>query len=389
MEQEPRSAQQTQSRPGVPRRRKLALISACVITVVWLMVGAAVLGSCLMMQFSKQPAQSPPDGNLVMSRDEADISEVVQRVSKSVVSIVTTKNGRTLSRATVQQGAGTGIIISKDGYILTNKHVVKDAETIEIMGSDGTQYTDVKFVGADPLNDVAFLKINGVNDLPAATLGDSSTVRVGQKVIAIGNSLGRYQNTVTTGIISGKGRPVQASTSEYSDEAESLTDLLQTDAAINPGNSGGPLLNMSGQVIGINTAIVSDAQSVGFAIPIAATKGLVRSVLGSGKVQKSYIGVQYIAITPEVRAEYKLPVKSGAYVGGSRRKSAVVAGGPADKAGIKDGDVITKVNDKLIGEQGGLGSLISEFLPGETVELTILRDGKEQKVKLTLGAYKA
>lgn len=389
MEQEPRSAQQFQPRLGVPRRRKLALISACVITMLWLMVGSAVLGSWLTTQFNKQSIQSTPDGNLVMSRDEADISEVVQRVSKSVVSIVTTKNGRTLSRATVQQGAGTGIIISKDGYILTNKHVVKDAETIKIMGSDGTQYTDVKFVGADPLNDVAFLKINGVNDLPAATLGDSSTVRVGQKVIAIGNSLGRYQNTVTTGIISGKGRPVQASTSEYSDEAESLTDLLQTDAAINPGNSGGPLLNMSGQVIGINTAIVSDAQSVGFAIPIAATKGLVRSVLSSGKIQKSYIGVQYIAITPEVRAEHKLPVKSGAYVGGSRRKSAVVAGGPADKAGIKDGDIITKVNDKLIGEQGGLGSLISEFLPGETVELTILRDGKEQKVKLTLGAYKA
>ncbi len=389
MEQEPRSVQQTQSRPGVPRRRKLALISACVITVVWLMVGAAVLGSWLMMQFSKQPAQSTPDGNLVMSRDEADISEVVQRVSKSVVSIVTTKNGRTFSRATVQQGAGTGIIISKDGYILTNKHVVKDAETIEIMGSDGTQYTDVKLVGADPLNDVAFLKINGVNDLPAATLGDSSTVRVGQKVIAIGNSLGRYQNTVTTGIISGKGRPVQAATSEHSDAAESLTDLLQTDAAINPGNSGGPLLNMSGQVIGINTAIVSDAQSVGFAIPIAATKGLVRSVLSSGKIQKSYIGVQYIAITPEVRAEYKLPVKSGAYVGGSRSKSAVIADGPADKAGIKNGDIITKVNDKLIGEQGGLSSLVSEFLPGETVELTILRDGKERRVKLTLGAYKA
>ncbi|MBB1564167.1 trypsin-like peptidase domain-containing protein [Candidatus Saccharibacteria bacterium] len=377
------------NQPKPNRRKKIALISICIIAGIWLAFGSAAFGSWLTLQLTKQSPQPVADGNRVISRDEADVSEVVQRVSKSVVSIVTTKNGRSFSYSDVRQGAGTGIIISKDGYILTNKHVVKDADRVEIVSSDGTQYTDVKFVGADPLNDVAFLKINGVNDLPAATLGDSGTVRVGQKVIAIGNSLGRYQNTVTTGIISGKGRPVQAAASKYSDAAESLTDLLQTDAAINPGNSGGPLLNMSGQVIGINTAIVSDAQSVGFAIPIAATKGLVRSVLSSGKIQKSYIGVQYIVITPEVRAEYKLPVKSGAYVGGSRNKSAVIADGPADKAGIKNGDIITKVNDKLIGEQGGLGSLISEFLPGETVELTILRDGKEQKVKLTLGAYKA
>lgn len=389
MEQKPDPIQPSKPRTSVSRNRKLALISAGVVMLIWLLVGAAALGSWLTMQFTKQTPPSTPDGNLTVSREEADLSEVVQRVSKSVVSIVTTKNGRTFSRMSVQQGAGTGIIISKDGYILTNKHVIKDADNIEVMSSDGTRYTDVKLVGADPLNDVAFLKIGGVTDLPAATLGDSGTVRVGQKVIAIGNSLGRYQNTVTTGIISGKGRPVQASTNERSDEAESLTDLLQTDAAINPGNSGGPLLNMSGQVIGINTAIASDAQSVGFAIPINATKGLVRGVLASGKIQKSYIGVQYIAITPEIRAEYKLSAKNGAYVGGSRGKSAVVAGGPAEKAGIKDGDIITKVNDKLIGEQGGLSSLVSEFLPGETIELTILRDGKEQKVSLTLGAYKA
>ena len=246
-------------------------------------------------------------------------------------------------------------------------------------------------MGVDPLNDIAFLKINGVDNLSPATIGDSSTVRVGQKVIAIGNSLGKFQNTVTSGIISGKGRPLQASSDSDDDQdqkPESLTDLLQTDAAINPGNSGGPLLNMAGQVIGINTAIVEDAQSIGFAIPIGAAKGLIRSVLEKGEINKSYIGIRYLEVTPETRAANKLSVKNGAFVGGVSGQ-LVQQGGPADKAGIKSGDIITKVNDKTIGEHGGLTSLIGEYLPGETIELTVIRDNREQKLRLTLGAYKS
>ena len=375
------------------RKKRIALWVLGIFVGIWLIIGAGFLGAWLNSQFS--PATTTVgtlanDGNLTVSADEADTAEVVKKVSPSVVSIVIMNSNSSGTYSTqTQEGAGTGIIISKDGYILTNKHVASDASDFQIITSDGEQYTDVKFVGEDPLNDIAFLKINGVNDLSPATLGDSGTVRVGQKVVAIGNSLGQYQNTVTSGIVSGKGRPISVATDEYNTSIESLTDLIQTDAAINPGNSGGPLLNASGQVIGINTAIVSDAQSIGFAIPINATKGLVRGVLDSGKIQKAYVGVQYLAITPEVRAEYDLSVKNGAYVGGAKSGSSVVSDGPADKAGIKDGDIITKVNEKIVGEQGGLGSLVAEFLPGETIELTIMRDGKEKVVKLTLGSYEA
>ena len=234
------------------------------------------------------------------------------------------------------------------------------------------------------------MKIKGAKDLPAAELGDSGTVRVGQRVIAIGNSLGQYQNTVTSGIISGLGRPVTAATDELGMNVESLTDLLQTDAAINPGNSGGPLINMAGQVIGINTAIVSDAQSVGFAIPINAARGIIRGVLADGTIQKAYLGVQFVAITPDIRAELNLSERNGALVkSGTSGQSAVISGGPADKAGIREGDIITKVDDRVVGEQGGLGSLIAEFLPGEKVTLTIIRDGKTQEVSVTLGSYES
>ena len=372
--------------------KRVAAWIAGIFLGIWLMIGAGVLGAWLMAQ--SRPAtttvQSPgSDGNLTISADEADTAEVVKKVSPSVVSIVTTKSGGRGYMSQAQQGAGTGIIISKDGYILTNKHVVHDMAQFEVITSEGERFTDVKFVGADPLNDIAFLKVNGVDDLPPATLGDSGTVRVGQKVVAIGNSLGQYQNTVTSGIVSGKGRPISAALDEYGMNVENLTDLLQTDAAINPGNSGGPLLNAAGQVIGINTAIVSDAQSMGFAIPINAAKGLVRGVLDKGEILKAYVGVQYLAITPEVRAEYELSEKNGALVGGAQSGSAIAKSGPAEQAGIKDGDIITKVNDKIVGEQGGLGSLTAEFLPGETIELTVVRGGKERSVRLTLGAYKA
>ena len=250
---------------------------------------------------SQQPVLAPvADGNKVITSEEQAVDTVIHSVAKSVVSILT--SGRE------GQGAGTGIIISGDGYILTNKHVVSGARAIEVIASDGTRYSDVMLVGEDPLNDIAFIKIRRVDNLPAATLGDSGTTRVGQRVIAIGNSLGQYQNTVTSGIISGKGRPIQAALDEDGGTVESLSDLIQTDAAINHGNSGGPLINMSGQVIGINTAIVSGAQSIGFAIPINAAKGLVRGVLASGEIKKSYIGVRYVAITPEVKSEYTLPV---------------------------------------------------------------------------------
>lgn len=362
--------------------KKIGWVIAAVIGIA-ISFAAGVLGGMLAGQTS--PAKSvtgfaspKEDGNKVVTAQEQDVSRVVDTVSPSVVSIVisTTSDGLPV------QAAGTGMIVSKNGYVLTNRHVVSSAKSVTVLRSDGTIYRDVPVVGTDPLNDIAFVKIPNVTDLPAVTLGDSKTVRVGQGVIAIGNALGEYQNTVTTGIISGLGRPVTASSSGGDgSDAESLSDLLQTDAAINEGNSGGPLLNMSGQVIGMNTAIASDAQSIGFAIPIGAVKGMLNHLLKNGSLARAYIGVEYVPITPDVKAQYNLSVSDGDYV------NSVRAGSPAATAGLKTKDIITQVNGVSIAPGKSISTLIGEFQPGDTVSVAVLRDGKTTNVNVTLGSY--
>lgn len=323
---------------------------------------------------------------IILQEGEA-VAETAASVGPSVVSIITESNSQQLpwGYSTAQQAAGTGIVISKDGYVVTNKHVVSERTGgIQVIGADGTQYKDVQFVGSDPNNDISFLKIRNVDNLTAATLGDSSAVRVGQKVVAIGNALGEYQNTVTTGIISALSRPVTASNGN--DETESLENLLQTDAAINPGNSGGPLVNLAGEVVGINTAVASDAEGIGFAIPINDVKGMVKTLLAKGQVVKPYVGVRYVSVTPAVAKEYDLSVTKGALVLGSSGNSAVVSGSPADKAGLKERDVITKVGNTAIDSTHPFASVIAQHSPGDTVSVTFIRDGKEQKVQLTVGS---
>lgn len=327
------------------------------------------------------------DGNKIVTQEEENLSSVVSKVGPSVVSIITQSQASDFYfGSSTEEGAGTGIIVSKDGYVMTNKHVIAGANTVGIALSDGTTYEDVQVLGTDPLNDVAFLKIPNVNDLPAAELGDSTSIRVGQKVIAIGNSLGQYQNTVTSGIISGTGRPVSA---QAGNAVETLTDLIQTDAAINPGNSGGPLLNLQGQVIGINTAIAADAQGIGFSIPIGATKGILKGVLAGKGVQRAYLGINYVPITADVSEFYKLPVKKGAYVFNGEGKVAVAANSPADQAGIKDKDIITKVGDIEVGDRGSVASLVAEYGPQDKISLTLLRDGKTINVDVTLTEFKS
>lgn len=327
------------------------------------------------------------DGNLNPTDDEGIITRVVEKAAPSVVSITTRTQVASIFGTASQAGAGSGVIVSEDGYIITNKHVVADIDALRVVTSEGRIFEDVSVVGTDPLNDIAYLKIKSASGLTPAELGDSSTIRVGQGVIAIGNSLGQYQNTVTSGIISGKGRPVTAQSESGGGSIETLTDLLQTDAAINPGNSGGPLLNRAGQVIGINTAVAADAQGIGFAIPINATKGILKSVQAGKGVQRAYLGLRYVPITAEVAEQYDLnKAGEGAYVT-SNRGAAVQSGGPADQAGIKDGDIIMKINGLLVGPQGGVSSLIGEYAPGDTVEITVERGGRELTLKATLGAY--
>ena len=315
---------------------------------------------------------------------ENSIEEVADHVSPSVVSIlVASKSG---FFGTTNQGAGTGVIVDPSGYVLTNKHVIENASSLSIATDAGDIYDDIEIIGTDPLNDIAFLKIRGVSDLPAATLGDSKSLSIGQSVIAIGNALGQYQNTVTSGIISGIGRRIVAASSGGNSATENLSDLIQTDTAINPGNSGGPLVNAAGEVIGINTAIASESQGIGFAIPIGAVKGMLQGVLDKGILERPYIGITYLGITPEVVKTYDLPVKSGAYVQNDN-SNAVIPNGPADKAGIKSGDIITKVNNTAIGAKGSISTLTAEYPVGTDITLTIVRDGIELAIPLTLGVY--
>lgn len=319
----------------------------------------------------------------IISSEEDVVADVAERVSPSVVSIVTKSREAVGFRSYVQEGAGTGIIISKDGYVLTNRHVVEGVSAVDVVLADGTTYDDVRVVGSDPANDIAFLKIRDAKDLTPATIGNSSEMQVGDKVIAIGNALGQYQTSVTMGIISGLGRPIVAG-DEMS--AERLSNLLQTDAAINPGNSGGPLVNLEGKVVGINTAVDQQAQGVGFAIPINDAKGLIKSVTTTGKLARAFLGVTHIGITADVVKEYDLPVQQGAYIVNDQGE-AVAPSSPAEKAGLREGDIITKIGDAKIDKTHPLLSAISAYVPGDEVSVTYLRDGKEETVTVTLGEY--
>jgi serine protease Do len=307
-----------------------------------------------------------------------------------------------------EEAAGTGIIISSNGIIMTNRHVVPVGTTsVSITLSNGTELKDVSVIGrtseTDSL-DLAFLKVNNLEGqkLTPAAIGDSSDVQIGDAVVAIGNALGQFQNTVTSGIISGYGRSVQASADDSGDgsddglgdgttsdtsDTENLDDLFQTDAAINEGNSGGPLVNMNGQVIGINTAIAGDAQNIGFAIPINDAKGLIEQVLKTGKFSVPYLGVRYIPLTADVASEYSLSVQNGAFIAPSSDASepSVVAGSPAASAGLQANDIITQVDGTSIDSTHSLTSLLDQYVPGNKVTLTVVRSGKTIKIDVTLG----
>ena len=208
-------------------------------------------------------------------------------------------------------------------------------------------------------------------------------MQVGDKVVAIGNALGQFQNTVTSGIISGYGRDVEAGDVAGS-TTEQLQDLFQTDAAINEGNSGGPLVNINGEVIGMNTAVAGNAQNIGFAIPVNDLSGLIKSVLATGKLERPYLGVHYISITDDYATAKNLPVKRGAFI--STTSNSVISGSPAADAGLEPGDIITKVNNTNIDENNSLSTLLGRYPVGQKVSLTIVRDSKTQTVSATLGA---
>jgi len=356
-------------------------------SVLTFIVALAGLGFGIYNYYDKNigiTTYSGSDGNAA-SFVEGSIAEVAAKVSDSVVSITTEVRTQSWNgSSSTSTAAGTGFILTEDGYIMTNKHVVEDAKTVNVTLNDGTTYKNVKVVGLDPLNDSAILKVDNPQNFKPVTLGDSKTINAGQQVIVIGNALGEYQNSVTAGIISGTGRSLVASDSTGS-AYERLSDMLQTDAAINGGNSGGPIINAAGEVIGIATAYASSSQTVGFAIPIASVKGIIRNVIATGEFARAVLNISYLPIDASVAEEYNLPVKAGAYL---EDANSVVAGGAGEKAGLKQGDIITKVNNVEIGKAGSLTTLIGEYKVGDTVALTVLRDGNETTLKATLQAYK-
>lgn len=284
-------------------------------------------------------------------------------------------------------GGGSGFIISSDGMILTNKHVVDDtqAEYTAIL-NDGKEYK-LTILAKDQVNDIAIAKIDKKN-LPFLELGDSDNVQIGQTVIAIGNTLGEYRNTVTKGVISGINRVVQAA--GVTGESETIQEALQTDAAINPGNSGGPLLNLAGQVIGMNTAVSSNGQSVGFAIPISVARASVDSLKKNGKIVRPWLGIRYTIIDETLAQENNLPVTYGVIVSGNplKKQLGVIAGSPAEKAGLMEGDIILEVNGKKIDQSRALVNEIARYKPGDTVTLQIISKGTKKEVKVFLEEYK-
>jgi len=282
-------------------------------------------------------------------------------------------------------GGGSGFLVSNDGLILTNKHVVddNDADYLVIL-NDGSEFEAV-VLGVDPFNDLAIIKIEGEN-FPIVTLGDSNTIMIGQTVIAIGNSLGEFQNTVTKGVVSGVDRRVFAS---GAGGGEIIEEAIQTDAAINPGNSGGPLINLAGHVIGVNTAISRAGQLIGFAIPINTAKYVVESIIEFGRIVRPWLGVRYVVITSSLASENDLSVDYGAYLlpGNTPADPAIIPGSPAENVGLSAEDIILRVEGERITKEHPLGKLIAKYKPGDTVNLTVLRGTETLAITVTLEEF--
>lgn len=326
---------------------------------------------------------------------EKAVINVVEKTSPAVVNIVSSRYVEYLDfsnfffsspevKKRLQEEQGTGFIIEKSGLILTNKHVVGDEEAkYTAFLSTGEMY-DAEVLSRDPLQDLAVLKIEG-EEFPVVSIGDSDTVRAGQTAIAIGNVLGELQNTISVGVISGIGRRITAR-GGYSIDV--LDDVIQTDAAINFGNSGGPLLNLKGEVIGINTATMISAEGVGFAIPINRAKRVIDGAINNKEVVYPFLGVRYVIIDPRLKEEENLKVDYGALVIGSPEEPAISPGSSAEKAGIKEGDIILEINKEKITIKNTLAKIISRYNPKDKIEIKIFRNGEELELSVFLGELK-
>jgi len=368
-------------------------------------VGAALLsavlasgGTVLVLQgtgaLDRSPGTAPSAAavagspNPVPADDSSAVVNAAARVSPAVVRIIASGVSTDVFGGSIpEQGVGSGVIYDAAGWVLTNRHVVVTGDgavaselTVEL--EDGRELTGTVY-GIDTLTDLAIVKVDET-ELPAAPIGRSADIRVGQLAIAIGSPLGAYTSTVTTGIISATGRTVEVASNER------LTNLIQTDAAINPGNSGGPLLDATGAVIGINTAVARDSNGIGFAIPIDIARPIMMQALAGEPLARPYVGIRYVTIDAKVKAEERLDVDQGALIGpatnaGGETLPAIAPDSPAEAAGLRDGDIVVSIEDQVIDTEHPLDAVLTSYAPGQTIKITILRDGAEMELSITLG----
>jgi len=420
------------SKSGLPKSEKRGIWGMIVVTVLLAsffgFLAGAFSGSLFYLEFRSYLADLPGFEKIIekeyipQTTQEEAIIRAVNEVSPAVVNIVISKDlpvyeqyyvnpfeewgedfgfsvPQYRQKGTQKQdiGSGTGFIVSKDGMVLTNKHVVLDEEAeYTVFTNDGRKFS-AKVLARDPLQDLAVLKIEAEKtidntgaltqiDFPVAVLGDSDNLQIGQTVIAIGNALGEFRNTVSVGVVSGLGRTITASSGDF---VETIEDVIQTDAAINRGNSGGPLLNLKGEVIGINTATVLDAQSIGFAIPVSKAERDINQVKFSGKIVYPYLGVYYTLVTSNLKEKFDLPVDYGAWVGrnasGVETDEAVASGSAAQTAGLQRDDIILEINGQKVNADNSLSKILQKYNPGEKVALKIMRDKQEMTLEATLG----
>ncbi len=312
---------------------------------------------------------------------------VAAKVSPAVVRITVEGSSDAGNLGVIPEtGVGSGVIYDSNGWILTNRHVVEGGSVFQVELKDGRVLAGEVY-GIDTLTDLAIVKVDATN-LPTAAIGESDALEVGQLVIAIGSPLGTYSNSVTSGIVSAKGRTITTDGS-----SRPLTNLIQTDAAINPGNSGGPLLDANGNVVGVNTAIATNSNGIGFAIPIDVARPIMAQAVAGQELARPYLGIQFVSITRQLADEENLPVQAGALVGGRSQNDqpvdGVTPGTPAAQAGIKNGDIITSVEGKPIDDGHPLDATLSQFSPGQTVSVEILRGGESITIEVTLGTRPA
>ena len=327
------------------------------------------------------PQTAPPD-------EASGITRAAESVSPAVVTITVRAGEATDPFSLPETGVGSGIIYDSNGWVLTNRHVVADATQVTVELNDGRRLQGSVY-GVDTLTDLAIVKVDA-SDLPAAPIGDSGGLRPGQAAIVIGSPLGTFTNSVTSGVISALGRQLTV-TDPVSGERRRLRNLIQTDAAINPGNSGGPLVNTSGAVVGVSTAFAEGAQGIFFAIPINIAKPIMTQAIAGEPLTRPWIGIVYVPVDRNLADENDLPIDYGAWISPETGSGdpPIVAGSPAEEAGLLPGDIITSIDSRRIDAGQGLDDVLSLYKPGDELVLSVLRGGRTVDVSLTLGTRPA